>query len=298
MPPRIAYLILAHDHPLQLRRLVRALDHDAVRFFVHIDAKAELESFTAALPDAGIRWLAQRQAVNWGGWSQTAAILSLMRAALEGPEVPSRLFLLSGACYPVASNTELLATADRETQWIGARAVDPALAGYDRIRRYHLNDHPLLNARGRSEPARPPLLERRRLRHYVRQFLEHLPDRPALPLRYHKGSTWWSLTHAAARYVIDYCDTHPAIVDTFRWSAHADESLVQTLIANSPFGVGRKPPFHYVDWSRQSILNKKVLDEAAIPRLQERHWFVRKVHPDHSATLLDTLDRMRASPAG
>lgn len=42
----IAYLILCHTDPAQVRKLVEALDQDA-HFFIHVDAKAPQEPFLA-----------------------------------------------------------------------------------------------------------------------------------------------------------------------------------------------------------------------------------------------------------
>ena len=44
---RIAYLILAHDRPAHLERLVQRLTAPGVAFFVHIDAKADQDAFAS-----------------------------------------------------------------------------------------------------------------------------------------------------------------------------------------------------------------------------------------------------------
>ena len=41
----IAYLILAHDNPYHLRRLVNALSSDSSVFFIHIDKKSSFSDF-------------------------------------------------------------------------------------------------------------------------------------------------------------------------------------------------------------------------------------------------------------
>jgi hypothetical protein len=45
---RIAYLILAHDDPVHLSRLVRTSSHGEDRCFIHLDAKASADRFASS----------------------------------------------------------------------------------------------------------------------------------------------------------------------------------------------------------------------------------------------------------
>ena len=68
---RHAYLIMAHDHPNELKRLIEALDDPAHDIFVHIDIRANMEpdSFKDAVTSSSL-FFVDRKKVVWGGSSQ------------------------------------------------------------------------------------------------------------------------------------------------------------------------------------------------------------------------------------
>ena len=42
---QINYIILTHKSPIQLERLISKLDDEDINFFIHIDAKTNIEPF-------------------------------------------------------------------------------------------------------------------------------------------------------------------------------------------------------------------------------------------------------------
>jgi hypothetical protein len=46
---KIAFIILAHRHPAQLKRLLQALSHPGIDCYVHVDAKCNLSDWEDAL---------------------------------------------------------------------------------------------------------------------------------------------------------------------------------------------------------------------------------------------------------
>ena len=42
---RLAHLILAHNNPLQLERLVKRLDHPDADIYIHLDAKTDIKEY-------------------------------------------------------------------------------------------------------------------------------------------------------------------------------------------------------------------------------------------------------------
>jgi len=287
-----SYLILAHQWPAQLKRLINALQAPGVVFWVHVDASRELEPFTSALSEvSNCHFIEDRQAVCWGGFSQTQAILRLMTESLAAHANCHRFNLISGTCYPIADNDVLAKASASAFQFIACRRISEDSEGYKRISRYHLNDHRLLSVR---DPGAASSLQKS-LRSYVKAFVTSLPPPPPPPIPYHKGSTWWMLTRPVVEHVLSHCLPGSEILERFRYSAHADESLVQTLVANSPFAKSIRPDRHYVDWSPESRKRGKYLTIDALAHASSRHLFMRKVHPEISAELLDAADLKRAS---
>src|SRR5262249_54441950 len=98
---KMAYLILAHNTPNHLSRLVRALDSANAAFFIHVDRKFDISRFRDGVPQHNVRFLENRVAVYWGEFSIVQATTSLMREALSRSQDPQYLCLLSGSDYPL-----------------------------------------------------------------------------------------------------------------------------------------------------------------------------------------------------
>lgn len=114
----IAYLILAHNDPKHLSRLIKALDFKC-DFYVHIDKKMDSESFHDAICLPNIYFINDRYSVSWGGISMVNAQLALITAANENGRY-SHLLFLSGADYPIQSKWTIhrTITADPNRQFV------------------------------------------------------------------------------------------------------------------------------------------------------------------------------------
>lgn len=99
---KIAYLVLAHNNPKHLLRLIKSLSSNSSSFFIHIDSKSNLSEF-AGIDGGSINFLQDRIPVYWGDFSQVEAILCLIRTALSRPEIYDYFVLLSGVDYPLKS---------------------------------------------------------------------------------------------------------------------------------------------------------------------------------------------------
>ena len=81
---KIAYLILAHNTPNHLRRLISALSTPSCAFFIHLDQKSSMEPFAGLAAD-NVHFTRERVPVYWGDFSQVEAILVLLRDAFADP---------------------------------------------------------------------------------------------------------------------------------------------------------------------------------------------------------------------
>src|SRR5690349_19353849 len=98
---KIAYLILAHNTPNHLSRLVRALDSANAAFFIHVDRKSDISPFRKGLSQPNTTFLEDRVAVYWGDFSDVRATIELIKKALSHSFEPVYFVLLSGADYPL-----------------------------------------------------------------------------------------------------------------------------------------------------------------------------------------------------
>src|SRR5258708_21864253 len=97
----IAYLILAHSDPTQLRRLMKRLESDEAAFYIHVDGKVDLGAFKSAAQGINrVYFCEPRSKVTWAAFSVVEATLRLLETALAGEDqICNRFVLLSGADY-------------------------------------------------------------------------------------------------------------------------------------------------------------------------------------------------------
>ncbi len=135
-----AYMIMAHDSPEKVNRLVRVLNYNS-DFFIHIDKKSDIELFKRKLCDLeNVHFCETRVTVNWAGWNQLQAILIMMNDAVKYDKSYSHLILMTETDYPIWSNQEIetYLRGHMETQFIMAYNCTRSPVKTDRNRINHV----------------------------------------------------------------------------------------------------------------------------------------------------------------
>ena len=105
---KIAYLILAHTDPIQLKRLVLSLSGEEKYFFIHIDKKMDISKFKEELEGIqNVYWTNKRIFITWCGYSQTEAILANLEEMFKTNIKFERVLMLTGLDYPLKSSKEI-----------------------------------------------------------------------------------------------------------------------------------------------------------------------------------------------
>jgi Core-2/I-Branching enzyme len=239
-----AYLILAHEDPKHLQRLIGALDAEWARFYVHIDAKSDIAAFAGVARHPRVAFVQDRVAVYWGGWSQVQATLNTLESAVTSGVAFSYYTLLSGSHFPLRSARDIHDDLEQgQAQHINlVKVPNPALnKGMDRFTCYFFEGW-----------HRPKTLYRKAFGPLMR-LIGRLPVRnPRKHLNgfeLYAGSQWWSLSANAIEYIRKTVKTNPGLADFFRHVRIPDESFFQTILGNSPFLDCRKRGNVYTDWS-------------------------------------------------
>lgn len=284
--PRLAYVVLAHQTPAQIQRLARRLSNTG-RVYLHLDANMPPALYAETVSDLPSEvTLVRREPCFWGGFGIVQATLNGIEAALASGGW-SHLFLLSGQCYPIKTDSDIAnhCNTHREISWVQHFPV-PSLhswqeekGGLLRFTRAHFYDAP------------NPFLRRWLPRFSRRGF--SLPRRPPPDLPLFGGSQFWGLSHEAARYVSDFCHARPEMVRYFRYVAIPDEHFIQTVLGGSPLAqdgqiVCDTP--HYLAWNehtkRPVALNQTHLSFL----LQSSALFARKFVQGESDSLIALLE--------
>lgn len=309
---RIAYLILAHNNPAHLRRLIGRLRAPESRFFVHIDAKSDIAPFRAlAGPDTTL--CERRVNGTWGDISLVDATLEALRcAAAPGAGIDGGFdyfVLLSGACYPLRTPADIadFLARHRGTEFIEAFPMpDPAYGKpIERLTRYWIRKG-------------PPLARLRwPLQRLLNRFMPARDYRAALGAGADAlvaGSQWWCLSAEAVALVLDHERAQPGLHRFCRLVDCPDEFFFQYLVWNSPLRARVSHSLTYTRW-RAGGNGPELVDERDLaafaadvivdaehnnsPGAKREVLFARKFD-DAAAPLLARIDALadaRAAPA-
>ncbi|MET0264248.1 MAG: beta-1,6-N-acetylglucosaminyltransferase [Duganella sp.] len=257
---RIVYLIMAHNNPAHVQRLIERLTAPGASFQVHIDAKADLAPFIS-LASSSVHFCKHRVSCNWGDISLVKATLQLMRDAVVTHPDADYFVLLSGACYPLQSPDYIASylQQNRGTEFIEAYALPNLQYGktLERITHYWI------------KKGKPLARYRWPLQHWMNRHL---------PLRNYKkvleggeavtGSQWWCLSGKAVHYVLDYHVRRPALYRFCKFVDCSDEFFFQVILWNSPFRKQISHSLTFTHWvaGHQS---PELIDASYLPRFQE-----------------------------
>ena len=137
------YIILAHNNPSQLNRLVNKLSDGASYFFIHIDKKSDITAFTDLIQQEHVTFITERVSCIWGDYSIVQATINSIREVIRQNKAHFT-FLLSGQCYPIVSNEAINHYLRENSQFdhINIRPIENAWAGYRErieIEKYRIN---------------------------------------------------------------------------------------------------------------------------------------------------------------
>jgi hypothetical protein len=280
---RLAYLILSHQLPHQVARLVGALRDRDNSFFIHVDKRAEPQVHRTLLArlgdDASVQFV-PAHACYWGSFGIVEATIEGIRTLIESGTLFERLILLSGQDYPIKPQRYIKAFLERQDN------------------QQFIESFPLTEPNKWTEHT-GPYKDLNRILHWHVNFRSrflHIPIRRSLPRRMqpYGGSQWWCLSQACVEYVHEFIQRNPKVVDYFKRAFIADELFFQTMVSNSPFAdrvTGSS--LTYEDWDTPAPPYPALLDRAYLRTLAASHkLFARKFDETRNTGILDAVDEL------
>lgn len=280
---KIAHLILAHKNPQQLARLLDALAHPDVHCYVHLDQKTDAAPFAYLRHRPGVFFTRTRLSVAWGGYSLTRVVLDCLGELLAHPARYECLNVLSAQDYPLqpAAHTQAFLEAHQGRSFMECESAGSVWwqANQQRVTRYYLTDFQFAG------------------RYAVQRVLNAVLPARRFPLAgtLHGGPMggWYTLSRAAAEFVVSFVAGHPRLRRFARLTWGSDEFLVPTILLNSPLAstIVATDNLRYIDWSGGGA-SPKTFTRADWPALQAspKLW-ARKFDLDVDSTPLDLLDQ-------
>ena len=246
---RIAILVQCHKNPEQINKMLCAMQHPAITFFIHVDKKATIEKDLLSgeniiqLPDA------QRIDVQWSKISQIDATLNLLEYARKNGEYDF-FWLCSGQDFPIKSANQIVCWFEKHNENDFIELFPSRNTGLD-----YENNYDKRNAiyfpewmLGREHWQR--IIKRLYIEMtggYNRTF-RFARRKPVDNMRFYYGSSWVCLTRRTLNWITDYLNFHPDYYSFFKNCNCPDESFFQTLVMNSPYSNLRMDYLHFVEW--------------------------------------------------
>lgn len=282
-----AYLIMAHQHPEQLRMLMRCLDYKNNDIFLHIDAKYKdfdgiKHQLSTQVRNAKLVVLRNRVDVRWGDFSQIECELRLLEAATS-ESTYSYYHLLSGADLPLASQQAIHNYFDEHqgTEFIHFDKHILDRSTYERVSKYAFFS-------GRHKNIIEKTLYRLIL------TLQIGVDRGRrYGIKYQKGANWFSITDELARYVVSQ---RKEVEHIFKRTRCGDEFMLQTIVANSYFKNRIYTPNYCdsydsirycIDWQRGNPYTFRQKDYGSL--ISSGMLFARKFDSDIDQKIIDMI---------
>ncbi|MEH2161221.1 MAG: beta-1,6-N-acetylglucosaminyltransferase [Nostoc sp.] len=296
---RIAYIILAHNYPEQLLRLVYKLNRDDVSFFIHIDKIADSiiynQIFTQLHKFPNVFFL-KRYNSAWGTFDIVRATLegisSIVKTGLDFDYVIN----LSGQDYLIKSDAymKMFLQNNQGKEFIEYFPLPCSKwtnGGLGRIEYWHIRWNDKQFCITEKEKFKSPIASL-----LYKFFILFLPIKRKLPEGFaiHGGSQFWCLTGECVKWINDFVRQNPKFVKHFHYSYCADELFFQTLILNSPFKDKVVNNYmRYIDWGDTNSYHPRILEKHDFEKIsQSEKLFARKFDTSKDSDILDMIDEM------
>jgi hypothetical protein len=242
----IAVICLGYlGNPAGVVRLARYFAAAGARLYVHIDAKADIAPYAAAV--SGLRevvLLDRRQRIYWGGFSLVRAVIDAIGAARAQADY-ARICLLTEDTVPLLDAASFRSSMRQDCEFMHVYH-DFGEELWQRYRGFYYFDAAATNPR--SNPADRVISAE--LTEALGR-LEALRRRGKLALdRMHHGSTWWALSRRAIDEILLHWTHSTHLRESFEFSMIPEEQYFQTILGNAARRFTFRP-FMHADFNRE-----------------------------------------------
>lgn len=277
---KIALLIHVHTNPDQLTRLVSRLRHNEVDIFINVDGKVDLELFKENINN--VYFLNNRVEVMWGRFSQLQQILNSFSEIINTNNQYSHVLFISGLDYPIVPISQMVELLQNNQS---KSYIDYFRLGND-------NWSNLMRKRFEYWFFLPQGDIRNN--YIVKKVLQKLGFKRRYPFKeVYYGSCWFTLSIDAIKYLLDYTEKNPRVLDFFKHTGCSDELYIQSVLLNSSLSKDMvNEIYRFFDWGDKGK-SPKILTLDDLPKIvSSRAWFARKVDINVDTQLMDKLDQL------
>lgn len=282
---KIVYIVSAYKYPQQLARLVRKLNSDLATFFIHVDKKTDTQTFDEMrhlLNGFSNVYFLDRHACYWGDFGHVEATLKGLRAIFNYDVDYDYVFLLTGQCYPLKSNKEIVDFLDKSKELSYMLHYPVGFNWMKRIDRWYF---------------------RLFSRYYFVFPNKFIPLNIRRPLAnkfepYYRGSSYWCLHKKCIEYILDFLNEDQtkhrgSFLKFFKGVYIPDEFFFHTILLNSPLKETiLNHDLWYIQWpSGDYIPSPRILKQSDFAALMAAdQLFARKFDLTQDSQVLDMID--------
>lgn len=292
---QLAILILAHQYPKQISKLIHSLitDH-GVTVFIHIDSRS-VDTYTKLRKEFSLQnnviFIKKRYKVYWGSFNQVRATLELLKAAKQKGKF-DYYSLISGQdllIKPLCDYKQFL-LANRGKEFLAWYKLPHHInhgptGGVDRMELYWLDVKPrfkYLYAKTND---------------IIHKLQRKLNYKRRLRFDLYAGAQWFTLSNTAIEYVLDFLETNPYFIRSYKYSRCSDEIFFQTLLLNSPLKENIvNDCLRYIDWKTGPEFPRTLRSEDLGKLMSaENKFFARKFDEKTDAQVIEKItERVKA----
>ncbi len=309
----ITYIILAHQNPKQLSRLVNRLTEPWTTFYIHIDANKEIEPFKINIPKGNkVVFLEgkERMAGIWGDIGIVKATINAMKKCLQEIK-PDVFILLSGQDYPLKNNQVIYEHFNKnwDVNYIDQYPMPVKIwenGGLKRINRYKINKS---QKRGHFTFL-PSIFDQEfysletagklsflsktgKINHLLNIFQKRKFPSYLNPIG---GSVYFALPSKTVESIIKFVDTHPDYLKYHIYTLSADEIFFHSIVGylNEKKNIKIEPSLTYVNWQKKNGPPPLTFEIGNFDELKEasnNYLFARKFNMKLDQEILDKCDK-------
>ena len=241
----ICYLILCHDNPWHVLRIIETLKADDAFFVIHVDKKSTVD-FSCICENEHVKFADARVAAKWGDISVIDAVLALSEFAVRAFPDACHYVLLSGADFPVKSHAYIkdYLVRNSNTDYIEGLKLPSESSvwlegGRRRIAAYvvPINGHNNATIEPRSlslgnirQLLKVALLKPRNLAKALRVICSYPKRVIPYGLNIYAGEMWWMLTSLTLKTILEWNKTHAEYHKFHEDCQIPDEMYINSLV--------------------------------------------------------------------
>lgn len=242
---KIAIAMLCHKNVEQINALLRAMTHDDIYFYIHVDKKSGIDRETITGKNVYVLNKDSSVDIQWGGFGMIEATLRLIETISQATAKFDYIWLMSGQDWPLRSANEIVEYVEqhRGEDFIEILPSDESFErGYFK----------------RNDLYYPTWMVSNELHIKIVKHLFWLATggkkstkifkRKSKIEKFYYGSQWWLLSSQTVNSMTQFLRSNKWFIDYFKNSLVPDESFFQTLYGMIDSVSEVKPAVCFVNW--------------------------------------------------